>query len=240
MLVSPLFSAPWVKTDIFKIDWLHCADQGATADFLGNVFELLLGKMPGENAKQKCRSLWLEMQSFYDRNHVQDKLQNLIPTMICQSGKVPKLRCSAAQCRALVPFAYEMTQRFCEAADPVDLACKSGTSALHQCYMALSSNSIFWKDTLATQSKLFAAQYVAIEAHVDIYRKWKIKPKLHMFLELCSSGSKPSCFWTYRDEDFGGTCARLARRRGGLLRPSCTSATMLDKFKIKTPVARII
>ena len=64
-------------------------------------------------------------------------------------------------------------------------------------------------------------------------RNWRIKPKLHLFLHLCSDGGRPSLFWTYRDEDYGGTVARYSRRRGGLLSARGMSEGMLDRFRME-------
>ena len=41
---SPLFDVPWVTNAIFRMDWLHCVDQGIAADFLGNVLFILAKK----------------------------------------------------------------------------------------------------------------------------------------------------------------------------------------------------
>ena len=62
--VSPLFTAPWVRTDIFKMDWLHSADHGITADFAGNLLHMIMRKMPGRNDKLKCQRLWEKRKSF--------------------------------------------------------------------------------------------------------------------------------------------------------------------------------
>ena len=45
------------------------------------------------------------MQQLYDQLGITDRMTSLVPTMICQVNKVPKLRCSAAQVRAMVPVA---------------------------------------------------------------------------------------------------------------------------------------
>ena len=66
--------------------------------------------------------------------------------------------------------------------------------------------------------------------------RFRVKPKMHLFLELCISGSKPSLSWTYRDEDFGGTAAQLSRRRGGLLSAKATSHNFLLRFRLKQPL----
>ena len=45
---------------------------------------------------------------------------------------------------------------------------------------------------------------------------WGLKPKLHLFQELCENAqTNPSLSWTYSDEDFGGTLSALATRRWG-------------------------
>ena len=41
--LSPVFSIPFVTTKSLRIDWLHCADQGVTAVFLGGLLHLMLG-----------------------------------------------------------------------------------------------------------------------------------------------------------------------------------------------------
>ena len=77
--------------------------------------------------------------------------------------------------------------------------------------MSLSSDSVFAEDVLRGSSVKFAQQSVALES-VDP-GCWSLKPKLHLWLELCASGASPSLFWTYRDEDFRGTCALGTQER---------------------------
>ena len=236
---SPLWNAPWVRSCIFKIDWLHAADHGVTSAFLPNAMLLIMTKLPGGNIKDRCANLWRRIQELYGTRGVEDRMTGLTPTMLQPKSKSPALRASAAQCRALVPVIHEMAQGILVDADPHEQACKVALGALHQCYMALSDGSIFWKEILEESSRRFAAQYVALEQTKKNAKHWRVKPKLHLFLELCSMGEKPSKFWAYRDEDFGGTCARFARRRGGLLKPNATSRTMLQKFMMKSKLPRI-
>ena len=94
---------------------------------------------------------------------------------------------------------------------------------------------------LRAHSIRFAAQYIALEHHHEGEgRLWRVKPKLHLFLEVCSEGSRPSTCWVYRDEDLGGTAVKLGRRKGGLLRPSSTSKNVLTRFKLKTVIPRML
>ena len=49
-------------------------------------------------------------------------------------------------------------------------------------------------------------------------------------------GTRPSLYWTYRDEDFGGTLARMARRRGGRSTARSTGESVLSRFAGKADV----
>ena len=239
--ISPIFEAPWVRTSIFRIDWLHCSDQGVAADFLGNLFWMVLPKLGGHNLKERTTSLWLRTRAFYEANNVEDRLKNLVPTILKQPKKSPKLRCSAAQCRALVPFGLEIARATLSNAVPAEQAALAAAYHLNECYRALSSTRIFYHDILETNSRKFAMQLVALEAaHADATNIWKVKPKLHLFLELCSEGSQPAKFWNYRDEDYGGSVARFSHRRGGLLSVRAFSANLIDRFRASQPVVRMV
>ena len=238
--LSPLLQAPWVTNEIFRVDWLHAADQGVTADWLGHVFKLLLTKLPGNTLNERTSALWSQIRAFYEAGAVQDRLQNLQYTMIQQPQKAAKLRASGAQVRALVPFAAEAANRLLNTGGLVDEAARAGTNHLAKCYGALSNDSIHAVDTLKESSMRFALQYVSLRnAHADDPKAWRIKPKLHMFLELCSEGSHPAKFWNYRDEDWGGSVARMARRRGGELHALTFSTNVLSRFKVQQPVIRM-
>ena len=158
--------------------------------------------------------------------------------MLKQPKKAPKLRSSAAQCRALVPFAVMEANRLLNDAVPHEAAAKIGMHHLGQCYAALSHDSIFAADALKENSVRFALQYVALELYANHPKNWRIKPKLHLFLHMCSEGSRPSCCWTYRDEDWGGSVSSRSRRRGGLLSAQAFSSNLLDRFRM-LPVIRL-
>ena len=141
--------------------------------------------------------------------------------------------------RALVPWLRELSIHLLADDDPKEMAMKVAAQHLNECYQALSSNSIFFDDILKRSSRLFAAQFVALEGRSVGTRTWRIKPKMHLFLELASSGSQPSTFWCYRDEDFGGACAHMARRRGGLAKPGPSSSALLNRWRMRNPVPRL-
>ena len=239
--VSPLFTIPWISLAIFRIDWLHCADQGVAADFLGNLFVVLRDKLPGNNVDEKTQSLWELVQGFYESKQIDDRLQDLTKGMIQSSGKAPKLRCSAACCRALIPWAAAAAEALLDTNCPLENQMIVAAKNLASCYQCLSSDSIFYADLLKDHSIKFAASYTALSvATAHSPKTWRVKPKMHMFLELCSEGTRPSMFWCYRDEDWGGFVAKCARRRGGILSVQAFSVNVHDRFCIYQPFLKIL
>ena len=237
---NPIWLVPYIDACVFRIDWLHCADQGCAADYIGNLLWLVQAKLPEANVKARVTNLWMQISDEYKAREVADRLQNLTPLMIKQDKKGPKLRCSGAQCRALVPIALHLAQKHLDARQPLEQAALVGMQKLDQCYQALSQDSIFSFDVLEKCSVEFALQYVALDKFHPDSRLWKIKPKLHLFLELCSvERTRPALCWNYRDEDFGGSVARLARRRGGLLSATSFSRNLIDTWRMQ-PMIRVV
>ena len=238
--VSPLFAVPWVTSSIFRVDWLHCADLGVAADYLGNLFWSVLPKLPGRSRTERVSVLWGEVQHFYKTYKVCDKLGNLVETMIRKNqSSPPKLRGKAAEIRALVPFGVQLAETYLSDANEVEAAAKAGIRHLHQCYQSLSLDSAFGPDVLQSEAIAFAWQYTALSKFHDGVL-WRLKPKLHLFLELAAEHGRPALCWTYRDEDYGGTIAKLSRRRGGKKTGCAWSAQTLQLFCIYNPVPRLV
>ena len=242
--ISPLLSCPGIKSHCFKIDWLHAADQGCTADYLGNALLTLLRKMPGSNKKVRLLELFRRICGFYERTGTQARLQTLTLGMIQKQKSSPKLRCSAAEARALVPFIKEATEKYLDQSDEEECAVTQMAFHLDRLYGTLSEDSIFRADLMREHCRKFCLLYAAVEQkYIALKQKrWRIKPKLHMLQELCeeTEGAAPSRSWCYRDEDFGGAAARLARRRGGKCTAISVSRNMLDNYRAKHDFPRDI
>ncbi len=223
-----------MKTSIFKMDWLHAADQGITADFIGNVLFQLVAKFDGSK-DEKYSGLFAQIQEYYEDENVQDRLDHLRPTFI-EGRQGMKLRCSAAKCRKLVPFVRRLTEELCDPSDMLEQAMKVAAYHLDKVYDNLSV-ATFDPVALKADSIKFALQYVGLHDHFNACddRLFKIKPKMHFFLHLCSDGGCPAMHWCYRDEDFGGSIAKAARRRGGLLGVQTTSFKVLSCLQMGTP-----
>ena len=79
--VSPLFACPGLRSQCFKLDWLHIVDQGTTSDFLGNFMYYLFKKFPGTNKKEKCQNMFFNIQAFYIAQQTDSIYDNLKLTM---------------------------------------------------------------------------------------------------------------------------------------------------------------
>lgn len=235
----PLLGLPGVTKKIFRRDWLHGADLGVGADWLGNVFEVLSEAMPGANRKQRCNELWNLIQAYYAENGITDKLLSFKYTTFKQKKAQPKLRGGAAMIRALIPFAEEACHRILDGQNPEHATIIECAKWMHEAYKCLRHDHPTWREHLPYAARMFANNYMALHAQSEGNR-WRPKPKLHYFLEMCSDGTKPSTIWTYRDEDFGGGWSLMSHRRGGRRGPSAQSAMALSNWRASQAFPRIL
>jgi hypothetical protein len=240
--MSPILRAPCVEISCFKIDWLHTMDIGVAADVLGNILLMLLPKMGGASASENCKRIFIRMRAWYKNNPVDSKYDNLIPTMIQKKASTPpKLRGKAAEVRSLVPFVKLLAEEFFSDADIMESTAKEAAKLLNGMYECLSAAAVFSGDHLAERCRKLCLLWVAMEAQ-SVPPLWRVKPKMHLVQELCemSIGDRPALSWTYRDEEFGGSLAQYARKRGGHHTPIAIGRAVLLKFIAKHPIPRIV
>ena len=240
--VNPILEAPWVECGICRADWLHVADQGIAADLLGNFLVVIQTQFPGRSLAERVRGVSQRLQTWYHDHGIADRFDVLLPSMFMGSKNGYKLRGSAAKIRAMIPFAWTLAQELLADADPVENTVKQCACQLWDIYQSLSEESILHADVSRVASTKFALLYVALNErfHEVNDKMWRLKPKLHLFLHICSDSSQPSRHWNYRDEDYGGMVSRLAKRRGGLLSPCALSRQVLNRFAILQPMVRIL
>ena len=232
---SNIFKCPGFTTYCIALDWLHCCDLGVAADFLGNLFWMLLPFQVGSTTAKRVSSLFIKMQDYYKQEQVQDQLKNLTESMLRKkASSSPKLRAKAAETRGLIKFAAQQATLTFHGNDPVEQAAKYAAIHLENCYKCLAS-SAFDHETLQNESLAFCMLYKALEQ--DALSKgsvcWRVKPKFHVWQELCMMPGNPADSWAYRDEDLGGSLASVARRRGGRNTVLSTGASVLNKFRAK-------
>jgi hypothetical protein len=61
--LSPIWQMPYLDARIFRVDWLHCADMGCAADYVGNLLWLMKDKFPGRSHKERVAELWLRTRA---------------------------------------------------------------------------------------------------------------------------------------------------------------------------------
>ncbi len=241
--ISQFCSVFGVFTYLFRIDWLHAVDQGVGSDFAGNVFEALLPKIPGNNKKVRCNALNDKLQAFYARRGTEDKLKGLTLKHFKRPKKTQnaKLKGSAAQMRAAIPFVKELADELVDDSVPAEAAIKTAAKHLTHCYQALAKSSAACRDeALYSSSRDFVLQCQALHLCGDGVA-FRSKPKTHMFLEMCSQpGVVPSSCWCYRDEDFGGPIAKQSKMVGPWKNLTAYSGHAFDMFFMKNKVPRIV
>ena len=92
------------------------------------------------------------------------------------------------------------------------------------------SVATFKADHIQLHVRKILALWLALEEASPDSALWRTKPKFHLLAELSLTKNCPSQQWVYRDEDFGGTAAKLSRRRGGKNSVISTSKNFLLKF----------
>ena len=193
---------------------MHATDLGVGADFVGQLFVHLIEKMPGANIQHRLNALWHRILAGYERHSTESRLDNSTLAML-KYGKPtsPKLKAHAAEVRGLIPIARDLVELLLDDADPIDHTVKMAMVSLSACYDCLSADHPS-PNAFKDHSRRFASLFVALEQRTTTFG---IRPKLHMFQELCEMtvGSRPAAHWTYRDEDFGGSLVALAKKRGG-------------------------
>ena len=239
----PLWSVPGVSSEIVMVDWLHCCDLGVAADVLGNVLLEMVDAMGSQDSKDsRVGRLWKDILESYKRlNYEQGmrfpylKLKSFI-----QTGKSPKLRGKAAHIRGLVPILDALASKYLPQTDVHTQTVKSCLHYLSMCYQELGN---FSAERFESSANRMAILYCALEKEqldLGVQKRWKIKPKLHLFLELafhiCKERGNPRKFWTYTDESHGGFLREIAKSRGGKNSSSSSCYRMLCRFIFKCPL----
>ena len=159
----------------------------------------------------------------------------LLSTSDGSKVKFPKLRAKAGESRALIPFAVLVGRDLLDQNDILEKQLFESAVALDKCYQQLSTEN-FNAAELHRQSTRFALFYVSLNEHFDKLgqRYFKVKPKLHMFLEMClTANTAPSSTWTYRDESWGGEVSNMAANKAGKSNPHALGMSFFNRFFIK-------
>lgn len=219
------------------IDWLHALDIGVSQTILGNVlWECLDILWPNQNKKQQVNELWKKLRAWYKLHQPPAQFDGLTVEMLKQSGKGPKLRSKAAECRYLLPFG-------------VLIADECNDNSLHRQTVSAVMRSLYdlavimSVDPYDSPKAVEASRNIAL-LHVALENEavangddaaWRVKPKLHMMQELIEylgpELGSARFFWTYQDESWGGWLSNTAERRGGPKHASTVALGLLNRWR---------
>ena len=133
---SAIFTLPGVSPAIVYPDWMHTGDMGVSQDVAAHVFHEVLPQLPGATVKDRTDALFRAINCYYEAYNVEDRIRSLGHSDFTNGGadKANKLKCKAAEARALVPFLPKLAARFCNGADPYSEAVRIATQSLADCY----------------------------------------------------------------------------------------------------------
>jgi hypothetical protein len=244
----PLWSVPGVSSHIVIVDWLHCVDIGVAADVLGNVMLELVDQYPGSDRHVRMRNLWKDISDEYARQAVpcDNRFPGLRLKSFCLTMKSPQLKGKAAHVRYIVPVLDCIVQ---DKIPQDNLHNRTVVKCVHnlaECYSCLQD---FNADKLEISARRLGSLYCALEQEqlaAGIQKRWKVKPKLHLFLELsmylCLQRQRgnPRHFWTYADETHGGLMKTIAASRGGKNSSLASAYRLLSMWSAKTDLVSMI
>ena len=236
--VSPLFSCPGYTLDMVCIGVMHCVDLGVTQEVLGNIFSEFMDKggLPGSTQKIRCEALWKKLQNWYKVYNPTSQIQTLnVKKFKKGDGSAPSLKGKAAESRHLTPFAVHLAQELHLKYDTEHtLHVLQCATALMDFYKVLSD----WQcGDVAGLCQVVCSEYSWLNQEAWLHSKnaWRIKPKFHMFQEMCQFQSfelgNPRGFWEYKDEDFVGWVSKLARRWGGPCTYTCQADSVFLRYR---------
>ena len=230
--LSPIWQWPRFSQVCLKLDWLHIADLGVTARMAGSLLSLFVHPPGitgfGATIEDRRLTLWHMLQAFYKEKGMQsDRLKALPLTRFRLTP--PILKAQAATVRKIVPWLVQLL-RFLSFEVEEHKLVMVAVMALGECYKCLSHTFNKGADYLQKQAAIFGENVASL--HRLNPDRYALKPKMHLFQELCSQGIRPSQSWLYREEDFGGSLAEMAHKEGGPDTALSTSRTCLHRYCI--------
>jgi hypothetical protein len=213
---------------------MHSADMGVAQDVAAHLFHEILPQLPGGSIKDRTDELFNVINRYYDAFNVEDRLRSLKHSDFTNGGttKANKLQCNAAEARALMPALPKLAARYCNGADSYSAAVRTVTQRSADCYRHFDEPG----DALSKSCRRFVNAYASLQLSAPDAH-WHIKPKLHLFQELCEFCPRsPRLFWCYKDETFGSLCAKLAVRRSGHDNPGVNTERILLAWCCGTPM----
>ena len=203
------------------VDTLHAIDLGVCAHLVGNILYEIQGEHPEWGGRQEDRVAHIAGLLKKHYRDTKEKYQldgELTLERIRKPGDWPAMRCKAAACRRMVPFALSLAIAN-NSGSPHDRARLGVVQLLDRFYRILDTEPMFpsteARAELENISLTFMGLYEKLsrEAFDAGLRLWKVTPKFHVFQHCLEHQSwlNPKLSWTYGDESLQGLIKEVAR-----------------------------
>ena len=190
-----------------------------------------------DNKDQRLKVLWQKLHSVDAEAQYKCRLDMLTIEMFERNKLAPKLRATDGETRHLAPFAATLSAEVSAKSQTTHWATVASVfDLLHVCASVIAERP-FNQERLERCSSRLCLLWSSLEreAHANgSDTNWRMKPKVHMFQELCTSTSvshgSPELFWTYMDESWCGAMAKASKRRGGQKHVATVPFRLLTRF----------
>ena len=229
------------------VDILHCLDQGVTGHVIGNIiwyYVIVMSCFGGANITEKIKRCQADLKRWYASNpSVRYRIRGkLTQERVRADGDWPKLKAKAAAVRHLTAYALDLALRFSQL-DSLDDFVRvhdelsiGVAQLLVEFYTLIANESMQLPPAALARLPELGNQFGALYGRlsqmcfdIDV-RRWKLSPKLHMFMHLClyqcAEWGNPRFWWVYGDEDLVGIMIRIAKT----VHPTTLAASVLCKW----------
>ena len=229
-----LFSAPGFKWEFVTVDSMHACDLGCFQDAIGGLmFVEIAQKSWHASYKEGIDFLNDQLDGFYAANPGCSEVELSLPMIKAPDGSHPTLKCKAAACRHLAPFALYLANRHSRHNLEFDDVRLRPYSAEYRTLAVRMARAIVdYHETCACEP--FSPQQcrAAMDAFLEAYCGLRLlfrrglpaelhqaqafppRPKMHAADHICREKvpmyGSPRLFWCYADEDFVGLVKRIA------------------------------
>ena len=140
LVVCPLFGSPGFRCTMIRPDWLHIADLGVGAFWIGQLFHYLLAKFAGRTQAERCARLQDRARGLYGSYPCDSKLNTLTQNTLSPNSPAPKVKGYGAEVRGLVPVALHLARELLD--NVTESTVKRTTVELAACHSALLSGPL--------------------------------------------------------------------------------------------------
>lgn len=255
---SSIFESPGFELEYVALDSMHCGDLGVFQDALGGLLWVEIDNKQWHRS-QSVGVEWVnrQLKDYYRANPGLSALNLTVSMLKGAAGSFPTLKCKAAECRHLAPFAVVLARwhavgkgarapltfrnpRLLPYSDEyrgLAVAMATDLNGFHESCQAEPFQAAEcqrrMQGFLEALTSLRALMRRGLAADLQAAQPFALRPKGHMLQHLANEQilrwGSPKTFWCYSDEDFVGVIKRIALQTR---HPKSMEAILLQKYRL--------